>query len=254
MAKLTRVLKKILLKDAPDPGAKKAEAPPPPSLESLATRRLPQPTVDFGNLPIIDDSELRMRAAERERIKSLVKVSRKGAGIAKERASTSKFKTNVVRPKLKGATAASAAASSDCATEPLEAPRSPAKPQAAARTAQTKSKSKSPAPTASAKVIKSGAKSDSRGKRKREARKEMWRRKYDFSNEAKRLVAAFQQEDEHGPALGNLSGLKDQLTSLEDLLKSAPPAARPPTKPSQKRLLRTKLRNKALLQAAMDST
>ncbi|GBE61886.1 hypothetical protein, conserved [Babesia ovata] len=246
MAKLTRIVKKILLKDAPERDARRPEPAPPPSVESLATRGLAQPTVDFSNLPIIDDHELQMRA----KAKSLVKVSRKGSGIAKERTTASKFKTTVVRPKVKNAGASSKAvlpAPAEAADSDSDAPL-PVKKSAGGAKQATKTKAKAAAP--STRVIKS----DSRGKRKREARKEMWRRKYDFSNEAKRLVTAFHDEDKHGPALANLSGLKGEVSSLERMMQSAPPAARESAKPSSKRLLRAKIRNKAMLQAAMKNT
>ncbi|CDR94900.1 hypothetical protein, conserved [Babesia bigemina] len=250
MAKLTRIVKKILLKDAPERDTRRPEAAPPPSVESLATRGLAQPTVDFGNLPIIDDNELRLRA----KAKAMVKVSRKGSGIAKERNTASKFKAKVVRPKVKNADASSKpvipAATEDADSD--SAPQSPVKKPTGGTKHAAKTKAKPAAP--STKVIKSDVKSDSRGKRKREARKEMWRRKYDFSNEAKRLVAAFHEEDKHGPALGNLAGLKGELSSLEQMMQSAPPAARESAKPSSKRLLRAKIRNKAMLQAAMKNT
>ncbi|ORM41483.1 Bifunctional dihydrofolate reductase-thymidylate synthase [Babesia sp. Xinjiang] len=238
MAKLTRIVKKILLKDVPESDIRKHESPAQPSIESFATRGLAQPTVDFGHLPIIDDDELRLRAAERARLKSLSKVSRKGSSIAKERVTSSKFKSKVVLPKVKDrrvtGTLSSTVESDDMDIKPSPQVKSTDKDKPSSNSVSTK-------------VIKSGVKSQSRGKRKREATKEMWRRKYDFKNEAKRLVEIYRQEDQHGVALGNVSGLKDELSSIEELLTKAPKVARASNKNSSKRLLATKLRNKMLV-------
>ncbi|GFE54413.1 bifunctional (p)ppGpp synthase hydrolase, putative [Babesia ovis] len=244
MAKLTRIVKKILLKDAPEHDVRKQEATSVPSVESFATRGLPQPTVDFSNLPIIDDEELRQRAAEKARLKSLTKVSRKGSTIAKARPSASRIKSKVVLPKVKGRKGLHNLLLSP-EPEPVET--------ATASKADAKVKPSKPAPvstTVNTKVIKP----QSRGKRRREATKEMWRRKYDFANEAKRLVEAYHQEDHHGIALGNISDLKGEISSLEAMLTSISSSDRTAPKPSSKRLLRAKLRNRALLQAALNNS
>nr|AAP57963.1 unknown [Babesia bovis] len=252
MAKLTRIVKKILLKDGSDREVRKSEPSSAPSVESIATHRLPQPMVDFSNLPSIDDTELRQRAAERARVKSLSKVSRKGSTIAKKSAATTEFKKNVIAPKVKGRAATSVAPPSS--DKPIASATSGSTLDLAKEAVSTKpkaatGKSKPLSTTVDTKVIKP----QSRGKRKREATKQMWRRKYDFANEAKRLVESFHQEDQHGVALGNVSGLKNELESIEEMLNRAVPAPRVVQKPSTKRMIRAKLRNKALLQAAMNS-
>ncbi|KAK1934048.1 hypothetical protein X943_002558 [Babesia divergens] len=252
MAKLTRIVKKILVKGPPDRDAKKTESALPPGVESLATRGLAQPTVDFSNLPIIDDEELRMRNEERARRKALVAVNRKGSGIAKDRANVPKFKSNVVQSKVKGRKASTdvSAKSPARAVDFSELSRGSGLTPSVSTRGKAASKG---ADAPSTKVIKSGVKSGSRSKRKREARKEMWRRKYDFQSEAKRLVENFQKEDKHGKALGNLSLLHNEVSSLEEMLKSAPRTEKVSTKASRKHLLRAKLRNKALLQSAMNN-
>lgn len=251
MAKLTRIVKKILVKGPTGQDAKKAESTSAPGVESLATRGLPQPTIDFSNLPIIDDEEFRLRSMERARRKALVTVSRKASGIAKGRSNQSTFKKNVVLPKLKGTAKATDAAAAS-ALKPNDLSEL-TKGLIKAKEKKGKIATKQADASIGTKVIKTGAKADSRSKRKRETRKEMWRRKYDFKNEAKRLVESFQKEDTHGKALGNLSSMQNELASLEQVLKAVPASAGTTAKLTKKQQLRAKLRSKALLQAAMNS-
>lgn len=242
MVKLTRIVKKILVKGPQETDKKDTQAAP--AVESVASRGLPQPMIDFSNLPVIDHEEVAMRNAERARRKALKTVNRRSLGIAKERGTESSFKNKVVIPKLKG---------NERATETKKRAPDFAKLAAEASISATKKnklKNRDSGATVSAKVVKT-TKANSRNKRKREAKKEVWRRRYDFSNEAKRLIENFQKEDKHGKALGNLSELQQEVGSLDALLSEASAPSKGPRKVTRKQQMRSKLRNKALLSAAL---
>nr|PVC51404.1 hypothetical protein MACL_00001586 [Theileria orientalis] len=230
MVKLSRIIKKIV-STSDQKEIKKKEVVP--VTESFASKGRPQPTIDFSNLPsfesILLSKEVDKSPLSNKRLKKVIKVNKnKGYKLKPNKLNHEKYKSKLYernRPNV-SLTHGHTKVNSDVLNKHEDKPTGD-KPVSINRKDRIK-------------VIKNDQ-SMSRGKRKRELKKEAWRRKNEFKNEAKKIIEQFQKEDKHGKALGNLSGMKSQLEMMEESIRSRNDLK------NKKAKMRSKLTPKAIL-------
>ncbi|KAK2198446.1 hypothetical protein BdWA1_001461 [Babesia duncani] len=200
MAKLTRIVKKVLSKDSYSTKVKENGS----NNESIASKGKAQPMIDFSNLPILAKATAATTPITK---KTSIKTHRKA--IVKE----NRKQTSDKRAKLKQALKTKYShATIETKSEPSAKLNVPLP--------VNDSCDDDSEPESFGKSEKSTEKqlrrvNASRGIRKRQARKEMWRRKHQFQEEAKRLVEQFQKEDKFGKALGNFTNMS-KLPNVND--------------------------------------
>ncbi|UKJ89750.1 hypothetical protein MACJ_003004 [Theileria orientalis] len=208
MVKLSRIIKKIVSSNDQNETKKKDVFP---VTESFASKGRSQPTIDFSNLPSFESiklcKELDKSPISNKRLKKVIKVNKNKAHKLKpDKLKHEKYKSKLLEIDK----------TYDCVSDDHNVKSELVNKHEDNLKGNT---SESINRKDKLKVIKNNQ-SLSRGKRKRELKKEAWRRKNEFKNEAKKIIEQFQSEDKHGKALGNLSGMKSQLELIEENIRS----------------------------------
>ncbi|EAN31855.1 hypothetical protein TpMuguga_04g00503 [Theileria parva strain Muguga] len=208
MAKLTRIVKKSVLNQI----NKKDSTTDSTKDESYASRGKVQPTIDFSNLPTFED--VRSKKEEFEKIVSS-KNKRKLLKVTKSK-DFKKTHTKLNRKLNKSKILKRGYENINNFNKLNNNIKSHLNDDTKlTKTDNTKSDDNDVTP-----VLNINNTVMSRGKRKRELKKEAWRKKNEFKKEARRIVEQFQKEKKYGKALGNLSGMKDQMDQIEEAIRS----------------------------------
>uniref|UniRef100_A0A3B0N5T0 Uncharacterized protein n=1 Tax=Theileria annulata TaxID=5874 RepID=A0A3B0N5T0_THEAN len=206
MVKLTRIVKKSLIKQI----SKKDSSTDTSRDESHSSRGKAQPYIDFNNLPTYEDVKNKKKEFESvvssKNQKKLLKVN-KGKQFKK---STRKLDRKLIKSKINGLFHENKnnININDLNQSHLDDDININKSE----NTNLNNKEDSPVLNVNNSIM-------SRGKRKRELKKDAWRRKNQFTKEAKRIVEQFQKEIKYGKALGNLSVIKNQMELIEESMR-----------------------------------
>ncbi|AFZ81406.1 hypothetical protein BEWA_008160 [Theileria equi strain WA] len=203
MVKLSRILKKSIVKS--NTGPAKVDNVPFASIESFASKGKIQPTIDFSNLDVPNDEIINLKNSSHfddiEKKRTKIKVIKKNRIISK--VGSNKTDTSMVSPKIKEKIRGKVLGRNENTQKQVKV----TKPLFSATGEEQVTKKKA----SDVKVKKTLNKVLSRGKRKREERKESWRRKHTFEAEAKKVIESYKKEDMYGKALGNFVDIQSQL-------------------------------------------